>query len=588
MQQPRRFRLPLARSLDRALVAIGVAGIAVGLLELSVMPLDGPVGALLIAVPFVFWSYLFAGLIAWRRRPSNPIGALILWVGFAVCLGGVANTEVPALIATGAITATLALAAVVHLLLAFPVGRLQTLPARVVVIFTYVFSLVIAAPLYLFDPAGRFPPFAVADLPEVVAWSQAIGPWAGFAIVVATVIILVARLRDADRRHRRVLVPLYSYGILTVLFIPFSSLLLSGVFGMDPVVRGGLQFVVVGALPIAFAFGILRGGFARTGELIELGSWLGSARLGRHELRAALARTLGDPSLRLYFWSADRAEFVDEVGTPQEDDVDLTEVTGRGWQEIHVDDRIIGAIDYDAALLTDPTLVRTAGNVIAIAVERERLTTELLASRRELIRSRGRIVDAADRERHRIARDLHDGLQVQLLLLAIEAQKLASAMDAASPARAGATRLRHNIDDAARALRTLVHDLVPPALIERGLAIAAEDLADRMPIPTRIHAELPAGRLPRAVEHTAYFVIAEALTNVVKHSRATMARVHLRHDAGVLRMHVRDNGVGDVRIEDGSGLRGMADRVEALGGTVDLTSTAGEGTNLRVELPCVS
>ena len=586
MRQSGHIRPALARSLDRALVAVGVAGVIIGLLELAAMPLGAPGGGLLIGMPFVFWSYLFAGLVAWHRRPSNPIGALILWVGVAVFLGGVGNTNIPALIGVSTILRTLPLAAMIHLLLAFPSGRLLTRPAKMLAAFVYVFSLVLAAPAYLFHTSGAFPPFAVVDLPTVVAASRTLESLGGLAIVVATVTILAARLLRADRRHRRVLVPLFSYGIVAVSFIPFSSLVLGGILGMDPMLRGGLQFLVVGALPIAFVFGILRGGFAQTGELIELGSWLGTAQSGRDELRAALARTLGDPTLTLWFGSADGRTFVDAAGIARGDDDPRNDT--RGWEEIRLEERTIGAIDYDAALLADSVLVRTAGNVIAIAIERERLTTELLASRRELVRSRERIINAADHEHHRIARNLHDGLQVQLLLLALDAQRLATAIGTASSVQESAIRLRQDIDTAAGSLRTLVHDLVPAALIERGLGAAAEDLVDRMPIPTRLQVDLLASRLPRSVENTAYFVIAEALTNVVKHSHASTASVRLRQEAGTLHIQVRDDGIGGARVENGTGMRGLQDRVEALGGEMELISKLDAGATLRVELPCAS
>lgn len=587
MHHPPHPRPPLVRSLDRALIAIGLAGLIIGLFELSVLPLDGPAAELLLALPLVFWSYLFAGLLAWHRRPSNPFGALTLWVGVAVFLGGIANVEAPALQAVGAVTVTLALAAVLHLLLAFPSGRLRCRPTRLLVAFAYAFSFVLAAPAYLFDSEGRFPPFAVADLPGMVAASRTLEIWCGLVVVLATVVILVLRLRHADRRHRRVLIPLYSYGILAIVFIPFSSVVLTGMLGMDPLMRGALQFIVIGALPIAFTFGLLRGGFARTGGLVELGSWLGSAGADRRELRSALADTLGDPSLALLFWSAERGEFIDHAGAPVGSPaLNVDGSGGRGWQEIHVDGRRTGAIDYDAALLTDSALVRTAGNVIAIALERERLTAELLASSRELVRSRERLVDGADRERRRVARDLHDGLQAQLVLLALDAQRLAATADAGSHVRAGATHLRQDIDGAARVLRDLVHRLMPPGLVEKGLAAAAEDLADRMPIPTRIDSELPEGRLPAPVENAAYFVIAEALTNVVKHAHANTATIRLRQQDGLLHVEVRDDGVGNARTADGTGLRGLEDRVETLGGATHLISESGAGTSVRVELPC--
>lgn len=587
MQEPGLSRPVLARSFDRALITIGVAGVILGLLEMAALPLDGPSGGLLVGLPFVFWSYLAAGLIAWRRRPSNPFGALVLWVGLTVFLGGVANTEIPALMAVGAVTATLPLAAVVHLLLAFPSGHVLGTPARALVVFGYGFSLLLAAPGYLFDPAGSHPPFTVADRPGVVAISQQLASASGLVVVVVTVVILGARLRRADPRHRRVLTPLFSYGIAVMLFIPFSSLVLEVLLGMDPSVRGGLQSLAVGLLPIAFVYGALRGDFARTGELVELGAWLGSAQSGRNSVRAALGRTLGDPSLTLWFRTEDEGGFVDATGAiPAHHDG--VGIPARGWEEICLNGRTIGAIEYDSALITDRALVRTAGNVVAIAVERERLTVELLASHRELTESRERIIDAADRERHRIARNLHDGLQAQLLLLGIEAHRLGMSVDATVPVREGAVRLRRQVDAASDTLRALVHELVPAALIERGLEAAVEDLTVRMPIPARLDAELADGPLPRLVESTAYFVVAEALANVVKHSRATRVSVWLRRDETHVRIRVRDDGIGGASAENGSGVRGLRDRVETLRGRVDIISVDGEGKTLRVELPCVS
>ena len=177
---------------------------------------------------------------------------------------------------------------------------------------------------------------------------------------------------------------------------------------------------------------------------------------------------------------------------------------------------------------------------------------------------------------------------MQLVLLAIEAQRLGMTTAATAPVKEGATHLRRQIDAASETLRTLVHDLVPAALIERGLEAAVDDLTDRMPIPTHLDADLPAERFSQIVESTAYFVVAEALTNVVKHSRATTVSVRLCGDETHVRIRVRDDGVGGARVENGSGLRGLRDRVETLRGRVDLASIDGEGTTLGVELPCES
>jgi len=571
----------LSRSLRRALVIIALLSALLMITVIGLLPLDGPAGLLLVVLPIIFGIYVVAGLIAWLRRPSNRMGFLIVVAGLMVFIGGIANTEVPVLLAIGAVGATLALPATVHLLLAFPTGRLSDRRSRVLVTALYATSLVLQAPEYLLDPDGSYPPFAIADVPAV---SAAIGT---VQTVVATVMmtmvafVLWERLRRADAGHRRVLIPLFSYGIFTVVFLPLIAIALDRVFHVDPTVRGMLQFAVVAGIPIAFTLGLLRGGFARTGELEELGTWLGAAGISRQPLVDALARTLGDPSLRLYFWAEDRGELLDAEGrTASESRTDPR----RGWQEIALEERAIGAIEYDAALLTDRELVHTAGRIIAIAVERERLTADLRASRRALMRSRERIVEAADRERRSIARDLHDGLQVQLVLLALEAQQIASAP--AQTVAERATRLRIDLDSAAAEVRTLVRDLVPAALVERGLSAAAEDLTDRMPISTVFESDVSDGGLSDLVETTTYFVLAEALANVVKHARASSVRVRLALEEGRLRLSVEDDGAGGASMDAGTGLRGLADRVEAIGGTISISSPPGAGTRVWTEVPC--
>ncbi|NLP84688.1 sensor histidine kinase [Microbacterium sp. CFH 90308] len=576
-----RVRSALSRSLDRALVLVALLALMLVVVELALFPLTGPAGPLLVMLPAIFAVYVIAGLIAWKRRPSNGMGFLIVVAGFALYLGTLQNTGVPVLVGIGAVCATIVAPALVHLLLAFPTGRLPDRTSKLLVASVYVVSLVFQAPLYLLDPQGPFPPFAVADLPRVAELFGLFQTAVATALSVGVAVVLWGRLRRADAAHRRVLIPLFSYGIFAVLFMPLIAIVLDRVLLVHPYVRGYIQFAVLAGVPIAFALGTLRGGFARTGELEELGTWLGTASASKEPLTTALAHALGDPSLRLYFWAGDRGEFLDADGrvAPAR-----TADSRRGWEKIMLDGRIIGAIDYDSALLADRKLVRTAGRIVAIEVERARLTAELRASQRALMQSRERLVEAADRERRRIARDLHDGLQVRLVLLALEAQQLATAPSAAVPERA--TRLRVDIDAAAADVRTLVRDLVPAALVERGLAAAAEDLADRMPIPTQFESDVEDGAIGDLVEATTYFVLTEALANVVKHAHATLARVRLAVEDGRVHLDVEDDGVGGASMGAGSGLRGLADRVEAIGGVITISSPRGKGTRVQAEVPC--
>jgi len=238
-------------------------------------------------------------------------------------------------------------------------------------------------------------------------------------------------------------------------------------------------------------------------------------------------------------------------------------------------------------LIADSELVAAAGRVVAIALDRERLTADLLASREALRRSRDRVLRAGDRERRRIARNLHDGLQVKLVLLALESQRLAGQAGATPAIAEAAVALRAHIDLAAAELRELVHDVMPAPLIERGLGAATRDLVDRMPVPTRLDLGVN-GMLPEPVSTAAYFVVAEALTNAVKHAQASSLSVRLTHHEGALTIEVSDDGIGGVAAGDGLGLRSLADRIDVLGGRLRIDSPDGQGTQIVAELPCES
>jgi PAS domain S-box-containing protein len=203
----------------------------------------------------------------------------------------------------------------------------------------------------------------------------------------------------------------------------------------------------------------------------------------------------------------------------------------------------------------------------------------------ELRASRVRIVQAADAARRRIERDLHDGAQQRLLALALEVRLARSRLDA-DPAQAGPflERVGDELTEASTELRELARGIHPAVLTERGLGPALTALAGRAAVPVEI-LELPQGRLSAALETTAYFTVAEALTNVTKYAQATHATVSAVVDDGALVVEVRDDGVGGARASAGSGLSGLADRVAACDGTLDVTSPPGEGTLLRAVLP---
>ena len=568
------------RSLRLAVLFLGatlIGGQAVLLIVLlDVQP--GPAG-LAWGSSAVSSLYVAAGCLAWWRRPSNAMGALIVWGGVSL-LFSLAGAFA-ALASFGAITATLILAVMVHLLHAFPSGRVREPAARITVLAGYFVCLALQIPLYAFDPAAEGLAVFVAPRPDLLAWGRAVQGVAGAMVMIATGVILTLRLRRSKAWQRKVLIPLFIYGIVAVLFIPVAGSLFSGWFQWSEEQVVLAQLIDIAGVPVAFLLAVLRGGFARTGEVQELAAWLSAPTESRTDVSTALAGVLGDPLLRVVFWVPERGQYIDAQGLILE----LPDATAtRSAVEIRLSGELIGAVIYDSELIADPELVMAAGRLVALGVERERLAAALLATHQSLRRSRERLVETADRERRRIAQDLHDGLQVKLVLLAIEAQQMANQPGAGPAFRAEATNLRRGIDTAAAELRLLVHAVMPSALLERGLGLAADDLVDRLPVP----AELSVGdidRLPRSVASSAYFVVAEALTNVVKHAGASKVSVRLDTIDGTLAIEVTDDGRGGADRDRGTGLRGLADRVDVLGGSLALLSPAGGGTRLSVRLP---
>lgn len=586
MASPVAGRSPVARSLGAALITLAVSTALLAVIEFSLFPASGihPVWVLdLFAICGLV--YATGGLVAWWRRPSNGLGMIMVGGALAWLAVALVNTAVTVLAAAATVLATVPLAVVVHLLLAFPPGRLQSRVARWTTVLAYVTAVVLQVPRYLFVPPGSPDGvLAAADRPVLAAagmWLQSV---AGLGVMLATALILAARLRRAPRPQRRVLLPLGLYGIAAVLLTPLMPIMIQPLTGISHTATAAMQVIALSLVPVAFAAGMRRGGFARTSEIQELGAWLGADTASRPSLEQALARALGDASVRLAYWVPAQHAYSGADGRPL---AVPGAGHGRAASEISMNGRRVGAIIYDATLIEDPVLVQAAGQVVAIAVDRERLTAELLASQDELRESRIRLVSAADAERRRIAQNLHDGLQTKLVLLALEAQQLAGKPGAGREVVGAAMALRGRIDAAAAELRELVHAVMPAPLIEGGLAAAAEDLADRMPLPTKLHIGVD-GTLPGAVSATAYFVITEGLANAVKHAQASQLSVGIARTGDTLLVEVRDDGIGGAAPGSGLGLRSLADRVDTLGGRLLVTSQAGLGTSLRAELPCGS
>ncbi|SFQ17744.1 sensor histidine kinase [Actinomadura madurae] len=245
-----------------------------------------------------------------------------------------------------------------------------------------------------------------------------------------------------------------------------------------------------------------------------------------------------------------------------------------------------GAFDLAVLLWLVPRLVRWQARLAEALLSPTRRTS--LAERvEELTETRAEALEAHGAELRRIERDLHDGTQAQLVAAALRLGLADRRFDGdPEAARALFLEAREGIEEALTQLRTVIRGIYPPILSDRGLAGALRALAAGQPIPVEMDVE--DGRAPAAVEAAAYFVVAEALTNIAKHSGARYGRVAVRREPGRLTISVRDDGKGGADPDRGSGLAGIRRRVAALDGTTRLDSPDGEGTTLEVELPCGS
>ncbi|MFL6128443.1 MAG: sensor histidine kinase [Mycobacteriales bacterium] len=263
-------------------------------------------------------------------------------------------------------------------------------------------------------------------------------------------------------------------------------------------------------------------------------------------------------------------------------------ITVRSWWST----LLVGVLGL-VLLVLAPRLVRWLG-LVDVSFARRMLgpSGELAARVGELERSRARVVDAAERERRRIERDLHDGAQQRLVALAMNLGRAKARYDQdPEAARALIDEAHADAKQALAELRDLARGLHPAVLADRGLDAALSALAARSPVPVTVEVEPDggsAGRPSQVVEAIAYFVVAEALTNVAKHSRASRAAVVVRRLDGLLRVVVTDDGVGGADAARGTGLRGLADRVSGVDGRLFVDSPAGGPTVLTVELPCAS
>jgi signal transduction histidine kinase len=379
-------------------------------------------------------------------------------------------------------------------------------------------------------------------------------------------------------------VPVYSAGVAVITLLIVSVALQAGGLNRDALdVLWIAAMVPFGLVPYLFLWTLFRARMIQSGAVGELMARLGETPR-RGELRDALRRALGDPSLELVYHLSAEERFVDAQGHP----VELPgPETGRGVTKVERDGDCVAAIIHDALLLdAQHGSVDAIGAAAALALQNERLDAELRAKVEELRGSRERLLRVGLEERRRLERDLHDGAQQRLVSTALS-MRLARTHLRDDPA--GAERLLDGASDELEAaleeLRELARGIHPAVLSDRGLDTALETLATRAPVPVEL-AAAPGERLPEAIELAAYFVVAESLTNVAKYAEATHATVNVERHNGRLVVQVADDGVGGADPARGTGLRGLADRLAVIEGRLDVESPPGRGTTVTARIPC--
>jgi hypothetical protein len=473
-------------------------------------------------------AFIGLGVVAWQRRPASRSGLLMAATGFAWFAGSFVDAAL--FVHRGPL---------VHLLVGYPQGRLRSRLERVVVAAAYV--------------DGAVYPLARQDTVTIA-----------LALVVMTTVLVGYRRAGGAERRARAASLVAAAAVMLVLGLGAVGRILDT--GTAAVWLWAYQAVLVLAAVGLFA-DLLWGRWTQaaiTGLVVDLGELEQAGTL-----QAKLARAVGDPSLQVAYRLPGADGYVDEAGRPM-----VLPAAGASRKVTYLQEggRQIGALVHDAAVLDDPVLVKAVAAAAGVAVANARLQAEVRARVAEVEASRRRIVEAGDAERRRLERELRKGAERRLVhvteLLADRGPPLAD--------------LRGELQGARADLAEFARGVHPRTLTEAGLAAALAELGEHSPVPVQVR--VSGERLPTTVEAAVYFVCSEALANVAKHAKASQVGVRVERRAGLVILEVQDDGVGGAD-PAGSGLRGLADRVEALQGRLGVESPLGGGTRLVAEIP---
>jgi signal transduction histidine kinase len=509
-------------------LALGGLALALGVAT-EVVAFDLPEVHLWLPDLLVGWALVACGLLTQARRPASRVGLLLLATGLAWFVGNVSGSLV-----------YLHRGVLVHLIVTFPDGRATSRGQRAAVASGYAVSL----------------------LP--VVWEAAPA-----TVVVAAVLVAYSagiRRGAIGSRRRAAGQALTAAGALGLVLA--LGALARATLPLDVVGRPSLLAyqVVVVSIGLGLAAALLGSGSERT-DVTDLVVELGAARSA--SLRSALADALGDPSLGLGYWSAGDSRYLGADNRPV-----ALPAPGSDRVATHIerDGEPVAVLVHDPTVLEDPLVQEAVASAARLSAANVRLLAEVRARVDDVEASRRRLLATRDNERAALERRLHDGAR----------RRLSAVADRLAPFP-GLRRVQRQVEEALGELDRLARGIHPALLVDEGLDAALRSLVDRLPYDVDLDVEV--SQISPEVDAAAYYVCAEGLANIAKHARATRARVCVAAVGAELRVTVEDDGVGGADAARGSGVRGLADRVETLGGWLRLGEAPGGGTLLAAGIP---
>jgi len=577
------------RRADLAVIALACAGASAAAVIVATGGVVGDSSAFA-AVLVANIATLAVGGLAWRRgRPSSLFGYLLLAEGLLVFVSSLSGSPDSVLHLIGVLGIWASAFGATWLLLVFP-GSRPGAAGWIVMGIAFATFLVGELPLILTSPrleglttiascgaACPANPALAVHAPNVADAFRNVEGVLQAAWGVGLLFYLATRFAWASHARRRVILPVFVSAAPLAAAFTLSAV----AFGLAGVQSSGTARAIFAATRILYPLGFVAGLLLARAYAGEALTFMARRLVGRPSVAAVeqlVRRVLDDPQARLVFWLPRSEQFVDRHGAHVALDPTRETVTWRAFG--HGDARVL-AVVHDAVLSEDPELVEAVGAASLLALENRRLERDLLDSVDALRASQRRLVGAASAERRKIERDLHDGVQQKLVALQIQLE-LVRDLARESGLWNRLAGLAADFDDALDELRSTAHGIYPPLLADEGLAAALREVARRSTVPLTVDLA-DVGRLSEDRETAIYYCCLEALQNVAKHAGDDAeALLRLWRDRNAVRFAVSDNGLGFVPrpAHNGAGLTNMTDRIGAVGGTLSVRSTPGEGTTV--------